>query len=183
MSETPVTLLRAELRQRWQRGDRVPVEAYLERLTALRADGEAVLDLIYQEILLRQEAGEAPRLEAYLARFPQLAGQLRLLFQVHEGLANSESTNASTLLGDAAPPAFGPAWPAVDGYEIEAELGRGGMGVVYKARQLGLNRTVALKTILAGAHAAAGERQRFQAEAEAVASLRHPNIVQIHEVG
>src|SRR5262245_50860919 len=98
MSEPPVTLLRAELRRRWQRGDRVQVEAYLDQMPALRADGEAFLDLVYQEILLRQEAGEAPRLEAYLARFPQFAEQLRLLFQVHEGLADSASANAATTL-------------------------------------------------------------------------------------
>ncbi len=71
----------------------------------------------------------------------------------------------------------------VPGYEIISELGRGGMGVVYKAKHTKLNRTVALKMILAAEHAGSAERARFQVEAEAVAQLQHPNIVQIYEVG
>jgi serine/threonine-protein kinase len=74
-------------------------------------------------------------------------------------------------------------WPQVPGYQIVAELGRGGMGVVYKARHEGLNRWTALKMMLGGAHAGAEQLTRFHTEAEAVALLQHPNIVQIYEVG
>ena len=73
--------------------------------------------------------------------------------------------------------------PQLPGYDVQSILGRGGMGVVYKARHLRLNRLVALKMLIAGAHAGPPERARFQREAEAVASLHHANIVAVYDVG
>src|SRR5262249_62394294 len=77
----------------------------------------------------------------------------------------------------AAPP------PATRAYDTLAERGRGGRGVVYRARHVRLDRPVALKMILAGSHAGPRERDRFRQEAEAVARLDHPNVVRIHDIG
>ncbi len=90
------------------------------------------------------------------------------------------SGDSTTPAGTAATRPHGDGPP---GYEIQDELGRGGMGVVYKALHLALNRPVALKMVRSGARASAVELLRFKAEGETVARLNHPNVVQVHEVG
>lgn len=82
-----------------------------------------------------------------------------------------------------APPTEGIDLPRIPGYEVEGVLGRGGMGIVFRARHLRLNRPVALKMVIGGTYAESRERARFQRETEAAAGLRHPNIVQVYDVG
>jgi WD40 repeat protein/tRNA A-37 threonylcarbamoyl transferase component Bud32 len=95
-----------------------------------------------------------------------------------DGGATRTSAGEHATLGEPAAPGIGP-----PGYEILGELGRGGIGVVYKARQARLNRTVALKMLRGADLSGAAERIRFLAEAEAVAAVRHPHVVQVFEVG
>jgi WD40 repeat protein/serine/threonine protein kinase len=97
---------------------------------------------------------------------------------VHRGLSTENG------LQSAEPVAQEISWPrALAGYTVEKELGRGGMGVVYQARQTCPARVVALKVLLVAAHADAERRARFFAEADAIARLQHPGIVQVYEVG
>jgi tetratricopeptide (TPR) repeat protein/tRNA A-37 threonylcarbamoyl transferase component Bud32 len=177
-------LLLADQSAHWSKGEPVLVEGYLEKNPELQSDHEAVLDLIYNEIVLRQSAGEEPGLAEYLQRFPHLSSDLGLLFEVHGAIERGAMPGESQDLdyGQLLPEPENSV-PTVPGYEILCELGRGGMGVVYKVRDSKLERLVALKVVLAGPHASTAARTRFLIEARAVARLQHPGIVQIFQVG
>ena len=184
-----VELLWVEQQRHWQKGEEVLVESYFALHPRLLADQTSALQMVYNEVLLREAAGERPLLDEYVRRFPQYGDQLAPLFEVHRALESDELLGAladqrslGKTLAEISYPRARP-WPTIAGHEILGELGHGGMGVVYKARQVGLNRVVALKMILAGSRADAGQLSRFRAEAEAIARLQHPNIVQIHQVG
>src|SRR5438132_12173634 len=173
----------------WRRGERLPAEVFLDRRPGLRCDSNAVLDLIYHEILLRCRLGECPTAEEYAWRFPHFAEQLRAHFEVHQALLTDESTTPTrptrpTRL-DVGPQIGRPMAerPAVEGYEVLGELGRGGNGVVYRARRIGLKRLTALKVLRGGSAADPREAARLRGEAMALARIGHPNIIQIYEVG
>ena len=183
---TAIPLLQANQRERWHRGDRATVESYLTEQPELQADPDGVLDLIYHEMLLREESGDTPRLLEYLQRFPQFEAELRRLFDVHEVVEFAIPDDGLPPTKVASTPDTRPDPGAelrpLAGYEVLAELGRGGMGVVYKARHARLNRLVALKMILAGVFADQRDLARLRGEAEAVARLQHPNITQIYAI-
>src|SRR5207302_1023711 len=136
-------------------------------------------ELLRLDLEYRRRRGERPSAADYEARFPGDAALVR-------AACGGAGGDADCTPWEEAPAAAGPAGrrpPTVPEQEVLAGLGRGGFGVVYRARQVKLNRLVALKMVLAGAHAGEEGLARFRAEAEAVARLQHPNIVQVFEVG
>jgi serine/threonine-protein kinase len=144
---------------------------------------EALAGLL-SELAEQRRAGRRPDVEAVAAGRPDLAAELRALWaaaQFADEFARPRLTPCP--VGAAAPPADGAPPRAFGDFELLDELGRGGMGVVYKARQKSLNRLVALKMILRGEFATPADLARFEAEARAAAHLDHPNVVPVYGAG
>ncbi|HEV3448733.1 MAG TPA: protein kinase, partial [Gemmataceae bacterium] len=124
-------------------------------------------------LVMRLQQGAATRDKA-LVPSAQRRSAVRALDQSHETTRKREGETAVMML---------PVPRQIGDYDIVAEVGRGGMGVVYKARHRGLNRLAALKMVLAGEFASPAQELRFRLEAELAARVQHPNIVQVHEIG
>jgi hypothetical protein len=142
-------------------------------------ESEMLMDLLVQWEELRQQ-GKTATPEDLCPDDTRLQALLRERLASRQRLHAALDLPALTRSEQVARPA---PLPVIDGYEIGELLGRGGMGLVFKARQKALKRDVALKIVVSGAHAGAAERARFRTEGEAVARLHHPGIVQIYEVG
>jgi serine/threonine protein kinase/tetratricopeptide (TPR) repeat protein len=194
-----VESLRLAQRERWQKGDRVVVESYLALHPRLRADETSLLHLVYNEVLLREAAGESPSLEEYVRRFPQLAGQLSPLFEVHRALESDQLLGvvvdqpcpagklpekpAAQLTATVDDPVTERPGTVIGPYKLLQQIGEGGMGTVYMAEQSHpVQRKVALKVIKPGMDS----RQviaRFEAERQALALMDHPNIAKVLDAG
>jgi eukaryotic-like serine/threonine-protein kinase len=159
------------------------------------SERERKLNELIAAFLEADQSGKAGDRGDWLQRHPELADDLRRFFEQHDRLARladplraavpAPTTDGGAITSsprtpdDVVPEASG----SFGDYELLEEIARGGMGVVYRARQKSLNRVVALKMILAGQLASAPDVARFRAEAEAVAALEHPNLLPIYEVG
>jgi WD40 repeat protein/tRNA A-37 threonylcarbamoyl transferase component Bud32 len=157
-------------------GTRPRLEDYLAETPPAGHQAVLLRELVLLDVHYRVQSGDAPRPAEYLCRFPDLDPQwlAAALPPCVKGAADPTLAEAPA---ESVPPR------RVAGYEVLEELGRGGMSVVYKARQAQPNRLVALKMILAGRHIDPARRARLLVEADAIARLRHPHIVQIYEAG
>jgi hypothetical protein len=183
----------------WKAGLRPRIEDYLAE--TVNPERAALLhDLLVLDLVYRRRQGDQPAPADYLARFPESVDLVIAVLigegcscLLHDSLTIATRARIPSDWGSSDPDGTlgqhsweqsrRAAWPEVAGYDILAELGHGGMGVVYQARQQQLNRLVALKMIRAGLDASPGDRDRFRVEAEAVARLRHANILQIYDIG
>jgi serine/threonine protein kinase/tetratricopeptide (TPR) repeat protein len=142
------------------------------------ADLESLVGRIADEFAARYARGERPTVEEYLLRYPETAATLREVLATAEAMCSMSKTSALS-----GPQATAIVPPTLGDFQIIREVARGGMGTVYEARQVSLNRRVALKVLPFTALLDERQLQRFQNEAQAAACLHHTHIVPVHAVG
>ena len=192
-----IELVHVDLERRLRARQPVRIEVYLTRFPAIAANSTARDELLFAEIRIRRSSGEGVTLAEVQQRFPadcaRLQAELDQLFASAvpptaplPPPATTESSASNTderAARDVEAPSGNPRLPVIAGYTVDSILGEGGAAIVYLATQHSPRRLVAIKML----HAARGHSEelarRLRAEAEVVAQLQHPNIVQIYEVG
>lgn len=164
----------------WREGSRPELEKWIETHPRLREDADLLLDLIYNEVLLREEQGDLARAEDYVARFPHLKPQLLRQFEVHQALESSGQQQDSRT---GATRAMAPEKIFAGRYESMKYHKEGGLGFVFLAHDRELNRAVALKCMKRTGAADEPLVKRFLQEAEITSRLEHPSIVPVHGSG
>ncbi len=184
-----------EFKRRRQAGEAITAQQFVAQ-SHVPDDPEIIVDIVFAEFLEAEKNGDSAAGDRLCEQFPNHAQEIRRQIYFHQALTRpgnitaiggtTESLNDfgfETGVDDETPIGESLHWLSIPGLDLLKPLGRGGMGVVYLAHQPKLNRKVAVKLLLGGTFASTSHRARFRAEAQAAASLRHPNIVQIDEVG
>src|SRR5262245_17799050 len=152
--------------------------------SSLPSSADRAFGLLVDELIARLQAGEAPDWPALAREHPEHVGRLRSMARALEALGDLSRAGDSALSGVAPLPGAEDFVPGVLGdFRLLREVGRGGMGVVYEAEQVSLNRPVALKVLPLAATMNPRQLERFRHEARAAALLHHPHIVPVYGVG
>jgi serine/threonine-protein kinase len=177
-----VDVIRLDQSLRWRQGTPQRAEDYFARLPELRADDEAVLQVIFNEFLLRQELGHAPTVEDYQQRFPTHATALQRQIELEQALGRLSTTEGAL----PPPPEAGGAEPRppcrLGRYFLVEQLGKGGQAVIYRAIHPVLGRDVVVKLGRRAAHYSAELREHLLVEGRALAELNHPNLARIYDL-
>jgi tetratricopeptide (TPR) repeat protein len=172
-AEQALAVLRYDQCRRWQAGERVPAEKYLQTYSILKTDPDQALVLIYGEFVLRQQLGESPTLDEYLQRFPDWAERLRQQDEFHRAVEGVSWLDP----GDTALP------EQAGVCRVVGEIARGGMGMILKGHDQRLGRDLAVKVLRDEYKDRPEVVRRFLEEAQVSGQLQHPGIVPVHEVG
>lgn len=167
-------LVRRDQSERWRNGLGVAAERYFELLPELKEDAEDALVVVCGEARCRGEIGQTISLAEYQARFPELAGELAIQFELDAAFGNLSSDLDQAVEREAK--LF-----RLPGFEILQKVARGASGVIYQARQSSVGRIVAIKVMRAWS-ADEGQLSRHRQEASILSRMNHPNIVQIHDI-
>lgn len=178
-------LVHVDQRHRHAAGAPRPAESYFESFPALRSDTELALDVVYQEYVLKRDAGTTYSTNKYLSRFPDLAEQLAMQFELDGAMGDEHSSHSINSARATAKhsPACAPDTVIAGRYRLMEPIGEGGMGTVWLAQQTEpVRRRVAIKLIKPGMDS----RQvlsRFEAERQALAVMDHPHIAKVLDGG